>query len=161
MTQTTPSLNLRQMATDALGGVFDTMLSRKLVPNAPAGTPLPLVRRVTGSVGFGGEKVTGAVYIHLPGALATQVTAGMLGLAPEEIEGDEMVNDVVGELCNMVAGGLKSALCDAGLTCAVSTPAIIRGDAFQIETMPDIRQEHLWFDCPPHHLLLELHVKFQ
>jgi len=46
----------------------------------------------------------------------------MLGLPPDEITGETEVNDVVGEATNMLTGGLKSWLCDAGSDCAVSTP---------------------------------------
>ena len=67
---------------------------------------------MTGSVGFAGENVTGAVYLHLSAAFANRVAAAMLGLQPEEIMGETEVNDVVGEVTNMLTGGLKSWLCD-------------------------------------------------
>jgi CheY-specific phosphatase CheX len=144
----------------AFCGVFDTMLSLKLVPLPAGGSPPEYLERVTGCVGFAGEKVNGAVYVHLPGAFARQAAASMLGIAPEEVEGDEVINDVVGEMCNMVTGGLKSSLCDSGLPCAVSTPAIIRGSSFEIEAMPNVRREILYFDCREHRLTLEVHIKF-
>ena len=71
----------------------------------------------------------------------------MLGLPPEEVTGETEVNDVVGEATNMLTGGLKSWLCDAGAECAVSTPAIIRGTSFAIEAMPDVARELLVFEC--------------
>lgn len=141
-----------------LTDVFETMLSMKavLVPNAE----LPaFAGRVSGSVGFVGEQVTGAVYLHLSAPFATQVAAAMLGITTEEISTDTDVNDVVGEATNMITGGLKSWLCDAGAECAVSTPAIIRGTAFAIEPMPEVARECLVFDCGSNRIVVEIHIK--
>jgi len=122
----TPSLDIRHYLNGHLVEVFETMLSMKVSP-VPGGPPPVFSERVTGSVGFGGDTVTGAVYLHLSAKFANQITAGMLGLPPEENLGETEVNDVIGECTNMLAGGLKSTLCDRGYECAVSTPAIIRG----------------------------------
>ncbi len=158
MTNPAQTLDIPHLAGDAIASVFQTMLSLPLqvVAGSP---PVQFPEHVSGSVGFGGEKVIGAVYIHFGADFARQICAGMLGLAPEEIS-DAEVNDVVGEMCNMVAGGLKSTLCDAGATCAVSTPAIIRGHSFVIETVPDVRQERLVYDCQGNRLVVEVHIKF-
>ena len=142
-----------------LADVFDTMLAMKAVqvPNAE----LPQFgERVSGAAGFGGETVTGAVYLHLSETFAKQVAAAMLGLSPEEITGESEVNDVVGEAANMLTGGLKSWLCDAGTECALSTPAIIRGTSFAIEPMPHVQREWLVFDYGGNRFVVEVHLKF-
>jgi len=138
--------------------VFDTMLA---MPAALASNvELPqFFERVTGSVGFAGETVTGAVYLHLTETFANRVAAAMLGLAPDEKVGENDVNDVVGEATNMLTGGLKSWLCDAGADCAVSTPAIIRG-AFDVEAMPDVAREFLVFESGAERVIVEIHIKF-
>lgn len=158
MSEIARTVDIPRLAGDAIVSVFQTMLSLPLetVDGSP---PVTFPEHVSGSVGFGGEQVIGAVYIHFSAEFARQVAAGMLGLGPEEI-GDSEVNDVVGEMCNMVAGGLKSTLCDAGAVCAVSTPAIIRGTSFAIETVPDVRQERLVFDCQGNRIIVEVHIKF-
>lgn len=158
MSEIARTVDIPRLAGDAIISVFQTMLSLPLeaVDGSP---PVSFAEHVSGSVGFGGEQVIGAVYIHFSAEFARQVSAGMLGLGPEEI-GDSEVNDVVGEMCNMVAGGLKSTLCDAGAVCAVSTPAIIRGTSFAIETVPDVRQERLVFDCQGNRIIVEVHIKF-
>jgi chemotaxis protein CheX len=66
---------------------------------------------------------------------------------------------VVGEVTNMLAGGLKSWLCDAGAECAVSTPAIIRGNAFAIESMADVMRDLLVFDSGNNRFVVEVHIK--
>lgn len=138
--------------------VFNTMLSMTAVLQPATGLPA-FGERVSGSVGFAGETVTGAVYLHLSSSLAKQVTAAMLGLPPEEIAGDADVNDVVGEATNMLTGGLKSWLCDAGAGCAMSTPAIIRGASFNIEPMPDVQRESLVYKCGDEFFVVEIHIK--
>jgi len=144
---------LRRHLTD----VFDTMLAMQaeFVPSAD----LPATQeRVTGSVGFAGDDVHGAVYLHLPAPFAVQAAAAMLGLPAEELTGEAEVNDVVGEMTNMLTGGLKSWLCDAGKPCAVSTPAIIRG-AYVIEPLPEVEREYMVFDCGEIQVVVEVHIK--
>ena len=142
-----------------LAEVFSTMLSLPAVPLTeapPAHTP----ERVSGSVGFVGEDVSGAVYVHVPAQFAGRITGAMLGLPDEEIPGDADVNDVMGEVTNMLAGGLKSWLCDAGATCALTTPAIIRGTSFHIVASEGVSQIQFGFASGAHQGLVEVHIKF-
>jgi CheY-specific phosphatase CheX len=157
MTPTVQIPNICEYMRRHLVDVFETMLSMKAVcvPNEGLSE---FEERVTGCVGFAGEKITGAVYLHLGAPFATQVAAAMLGLEPGDL-GQADVNDVVGEATNMLTGGLKSWLCDSGSECAVSTPAIIRGSAFAIEPVPDVAREWLVFKCGNDLVVVEIHVK--
>jgi chemotaxis protein CheX len=158
MSQTVQLPDVREFLTRHLVDVFNTMLAMPAVLEKRA--PLPhFTERVTGSVGFAGEAVTGAVYLHLSTPFANRVAAAMLGLPPEENLGENDVNDVIGEATNMLTGGLKSWLCDAGTDCAMSTPAIIRG-AFVVEVLPDVTREFLIFECAGERVLVEIHIKF-
>jgi len=69
------------------------------------------------------------------------------GMDEDEIEGDEEVHDVVGELSNMIGGDLKSRLCDAGLTCELSIPTITSGKEFQVQPKGWTRHERFVFHC--------------
>ena len=157
MSQTVQLPNVCEFMTRHLVDVFDTMLAMKAAPVPKGGLP-HFHERVTGSVGFAGDRVTGAVYLHLQAAFASRVAAAMLGLPPAENIGEAEINDVVGEVTNMLTGGLKSWLCDEGADCAVSTPAIIRGTAFAIEPMPDVAREWLVFDCGADRVVVEIHI---
>ena len=156
---TAPTLDIRHFLNGHLVDVFETMLAMKANPVAE-GPPPDFASRTTGSVGLGGESVTGAVYLHLSADFANRIAATMLGLPPEETLGETEVNDVIGECTNMLAGGLKSALCDKGHECAVSTPAIIRGTSFAIESPPGVRHEQLIFECDGTRFTVEVHIKF-
>jgi chemotaxis protein CheX len=138
--------------------VFDTMLSKQAVHQPGAALPT-YNSQVTGSIGFGGETITGAVYFHVSAQFATEITTAMLGIKPEEISDENEINDVIGEASNMIGGGLKSWLCDAGADCAMSTPAIIRGTAFEIESLPDVERERLVFNCEGNLIVVEIHIK--
>jgi chemotaxis protein CheX len=152
-------LDVREFMTRHLIDVFSTMLSIEatLLPDFI----LPHYEgRVTGSVGFGGETVHGVVYLHLTENFARSAAAAMLGLSPEELNADSDVNDVIGEVTNMLTGGLKSALCDSGHPCAVSTPAIIRGNSFAIEPTPELDRIWLLFDCKTDRAVVEVHIRY-
>jgi chemotaxis protein CheX len=159
MNQTIGAPQIRGYMNRHLADVFETMLSMKaaLLPDSE----LPhYADRLTGSVGFAGERVTGAVYLHVSTPLASRIAGQMLGLTPEEL-GEAEVNDVIGEVTNMLAGGLRSWLSDEGALCAVSTPGIIRGMAFAIEPLGGVERQVLVFQCDADHLAVEVHSKFQ
>ena len=137
--------------------VFDTMLSLAIMPgkiSEPARG-----ERVSGTIGIAGETLSGSVYLHFSEALARRAAAAMLGLDSPDAADTGSVNDVVSELANMIGGGFKSALCDANLPCAMSTPSIVRGPAFAIELPPGLRSENFAFDCHGERLAVEVHLK--
>jgi len=157
MSQPAQSVNIRKFMARHLVDVFEMMLSMKASPVHDQAMP-SCSERVTGTVGFAGEEITGAVYLHLSGKFAARIAGAMLGL--EEVSAEAEINDVVGEVTNMLAGGLKSVLCDAGTTCAVSTPAIIRGASFMIESVPDVERIWLSFGCEGERVSVEVHVQY-
>jgi len=87
------------------------------------------------------------------------MTAAKLGMEIEEIEGEEEVHDVIGELCNIICGDLKSKLCDAGLTCELSIPSITSGNGFKIESRGWERSEHYGFRSHAHTALVAVYMK--
>ena len=137
--------------------VFETMLGFTASP-APKGNLRAAPDRVSGTIGIAGENVTGAIYVHLTESLAGQAVNALLGNPPEESVGDGDLNDAVGELTNMIGGGFKSALCDAGCACAMSTPSIIRG-AYAVEAPQDLLAEVVHFSCRGQSLAVEIHIK--
>ena len=160
MSKTISTSDVREYVSRHLGDVFDTMLSLKATPVPEFDLRQFSGDRVSGLVGLAGNTITGSVYLHVSAPFAVQATAAMLGLAPEEITGSAEVNDVVAETTNMLGGGLKSWLCDAGATCLLTTPAIIRGAAYVISAKSDVELILLGFDCANTRNLVEIHLKF-
>lgn len=158
MNKPSHSVNVQDFMSRHLVEVFETMLSKKAV--SATDDLLPRCSEyVSGSVGFGGDAISGAVYLHMSASFALQAAAAMLGLPPGEITTQADINDVVGEMTNMLAGGLKSAFCDADVPCAVSTPTIIRGSSFRVEQMPDVEKICVTFDCEGERVMVEVHTQ--
>jgi hypothetical protein len=61
----------------------------------------------------------------------------------------------------MLGGGLKSWLCDAGATCVLTAPAVIRGTSFAVVASPGVERIQLGFASGPQNGLVEVHIKFR
>jgi flagellar motor switch protein FliN len=138
--------------------VFETMFSVNLeAAEAVSETSLTGVRNVS-SVCFAGD-ATGIVSLHVGTDLSRRMAANMLGMEPEEIEGGSEIEDMLGELGNIVGGNLKSALTDTGLRCALSTPSVTTGSDFMIEALNLERYERFAFQAEGHTVFVEMGVK--
>jgi CheY-specific phosphatase CheX len=152
------SLDLKGFITGAICEVFDTMLSMDVETVDAARWENPNGNHIVGSIGFAGL-VMGNLNLHVEESFACLITAAMLGMEADEIEGTEEIHDVIGELCNMICGDLKSRLCDAGLTCELSIPSITAGKEFTIETKGWERSERYGFCSRQHTALVEIFMK--
>jgi CheY-specific phosphatase CheX len=153
------SVDLKRFVAHSVKSVFETMLSMRLEPEDPPNRQsVTTGQHVVGTVGFAGV-IMGNVNIFVSREFARAMTAAMLGMAVEDIGSDEEVNDVIGEVCNMVGGDLKSRLCDAGFTCSLSIPSITYGDSFKVESKGWDRHEQLGFRNSHHSALLEVYIK--
>ena len=152
------SLDLKGFITKAVTDVFDTMLSME-VESVAADQPENLNgTNIVGTVSFAGA-VMGNLNMHVGDEFARQMTAAMLGMETDEIDGDEEVHDVIGEVCNMIGGDLKSRLCDSDLTCELSIPAITSGKAFSIASKGWDRSELYAFRNQQHTAVVEVFIK--
>jgi len=140
--------------------LFDTMLSMEITAcDEDTGIADNDEIVMVGFVSFAG-KVNGSANIRVSKAMAQMMTAGMLGMEIDDIEGDEEVKDVLREVCNIIAGGLKSNFCDTGLACEISTPSITTGNNFQIQTLHMERYERFIFSYGEETIQIEIAVKF-
>jgi len=140
--------------------LFDTMLSMDLTSCEDASAITENEEKIlVGIVSLAG-KVQGSVNLRVSQIMARKMAAGMLGMDIDEIETDEEIKDVLREVCNITAGGLKSNFCDAGLTCEISTPSITTGSNFQVQTLHMERYEQFAFSYEDETILVEVAVKF-
>jgi len=151
-------LDLKTLIANAIGEVFDKMVSLEAGVTAMGPQENEIEDRIVGSIGFGGE-VMGRVNIHLSDAFARLIAASMLGIELEDIEEQEEVDDVISELSNMIGGQLKSHISDFGLPCELSLPSITTGSDFQIESRGWVRHEKVGFGHQRHRALAEVYVK--
>jgi flagellar motor switch protein FliN len=152
------ALDINARVSEAVIDVFDTMLSLKLEPvDAVTTESLEGIRNV-GSVSFAGD-ATGMVSIHAGDSFSREMAAEMLGMEVEEIEGEEEIRDMLGEMGNIVGGNLKSAFTDAGLMCALSTPSFTSGTDFTIEALNMEKYERFAFHCGKNIIFVETGIK--
>ncbi len=128
------NIDIKGFIETATKDVFDTMLSMSVNETDGDSESLKNINRIVGTVSFAGE-VMGNVSVHVSIDFAKTITAAMLGMEEEEVEDDEEIHDVIGELCNMIGGDLKSRFCDAGLSCQLSIPSTTSGSDFKIEAI--------------------------
>jgi CheY-specific phosphatase CheX len=155
MNMTVKTFNVRDHIAGIVIHVCDTMLTLPATVSTPGKLPN---ERVSGAIGMAGEHVVGTIYIHLPETLARDVTRAMLQCTPGQHATDSDVNDVLGELSNMIGCRLKSLLNDADVDCAVSTPSVIRG-AFDVEAPQGITAEMFYFTCLGQRFAVEVHLQ--
>jgi chemotaxis protein CheX len=95
-----------------------------------ASPPPVCITGVSGQVSFTG-KMKGSLYQNFSEKLARSCASRILGT---DKLADMEINDVIGELTNMVTGNLKSKMADKGFNCTLSIPTVIRGDKISIDS---------------------------
>ncbi len=141
---------INALIVNAMQNVFSTMLSKEIdlvsceiYPNstqqAPSKSGITSSKTiVTSSVGFAGV-INGVVYISMEEDIAMYLTGAMLGMEPDEVvaEGEDTVNDCLGEIANMSVGNFKNKLCDKGYSCMLTIPSILRGHKISVVSNTD------------------------
>lgn len=89
---------------------------------------------LTGIIGLSGKN-PGALGVRFPKRLAAKVAEKMLGTPVSETSLE--TRDVVGELTNMIAGGLKNELDKVNFHFEISIPTVIAGDQHTFTVMGD------------------------
>ena len=153
-----PEVEIEDLVVKAVEKVFSTMLSveAKFENSYPLAYDETSKRQrpvldtkehlVVSAVGFIGT-INGVLYLHMEDSLARMLTCRMLDMDETDLDGDgyETVNDVLGELANMIAGTFKNQLCDMGHNCRMTIPSIMRGNQFTIETPTDVMRRIFQF----------------
>lgn len=138
----------------AVKRTFQTMIGAALSDVAP-GILAPITsEHAVAEVGFGG-KATGGVTLRLSAAAAGAIATSVLGFTPEDVAD---INDVVGELSNMVVGNFKSNLCDAGLPCKLNPPKIGWTSEFKLHSRSGGLAERVGFRAPNVELFVDILV---
>jgi chemotaxis protein CheX len=106
---------------DAVGEVFELMLGQRcaVVDHCAA-----LEAGISAKIVFSGT-LEGQCVVRVSTAGADRLADALLGGAGDWDE--EMIDDAVGELCNMIAGGWKSRLGAPASVCHLSVPSVARG----------------------------------
>ncbi len=143
--------------TRAVQKTFHTILEMDLKPVAIEDVFPFEETHVLGSASFEGH-ATGWVQLRFTEESAQKLTATVLGQTVEETTESGTINDVIGELVNMVVGNFKSNLCDAGLTCTLSPPSVTRTDDFKLKGISGGGRRRLAFKGAEHLLFVDISV---
>ena len=154
------TIDIKSSITKSALDVFDTMLSFQLEPIQENDAADLKEMRIVGSVNFAGQ-VSGIIHINVSKEFALIMTSAMLGMTPDEIEGEDEIKDVISELSNIIGGNLKSFFNDSGFYCALSTPSITMGDDFTIKSLNTERYESLSFSYQQYTIRIEVGIKLQ
>lgn len=124
-------MNHAKEIADATCEIFSSMVMLEVTPKeATKRTDPAFSNSITGMVGLAGT-VRGNLSIHLPSQVAISVTMAFLGMDVAEIDDD--VCDAIGELANMLAGAVKTALDPAGSDIKLSMPSTVYGDSYKLD----------------------------
>lgn len=151
--------DLEIMLKAAVSEVFSKMLKTEVRAVPVDSEAMSAEAHIASAVGFIGD-MTGVVYIYASSTYANQMTAAMLEMPDSDVQGDEMVNDAMGELANMIVGNLKAALVEKGMSCVLTIPSIVRGSNISIEAVSSATRRVLCFRCGDNqNLVVELMIK--
>jgi CheY-specific phosphatase CheX len=108
-------------------------------------------------IAFSG-RAAGTAGLRLTTACAKQVAAILLNVPMESLDDSAVIADVVAEMSSMVVGNFKSNLCDAGLDCKLSPPAIKQTNDFALRSTDGILAERVGLCAPGLKLFVDLNV---
>ena len=151
------SLNLNELVVNAVKNVFDMMLDMEVKISDTGSQEIDHGNKIVGSVSFAGD-IMGSIRIQVSDTFARIMAAAMLDMEVEEVEGEE-VNDVIGELSNMIGGDLKSRFCDLDFPCQLSIPSVTSGSDFKIESRDWVQHECFAFCYQEHTALVDVLIK--
>lgn len=128
MTPLPPGPELQRMGGQALVEVLDTLLSspatevQRVSEAVEAANGLDLLA----TVALIGKGVSGAVRLRIPEAFARHAAGVLLGAGGTGPHTQDPLGDLTGELGNMVAGRVASALGRSGHPCSLGLPEVVR-----------------------------------
>ena len=88
------------------------------------------------SMSFNGD-VKGLLSVAVPTDMTAEIAANILGLEPEDIESEEMMNDALAEMLNVVCGHVIMALVGTGANFKLDSPLTCPVDEMTYNAMLD------------------------
>ena len=152
------AIDVKAKITNSVTDIFETMLSMDVKPAETVSKGSVEGVRNVGSVNFTGD-ITGIINFQVSNKFARFMTASMLGMEIEELEGQEEINDFIAEISNIIGGNLKSSYLDIGMICELSTPSITKGNDFIIESFDMTTYERFAFKSNDHDIFVEVGIK--
>jgi len=99
---------------------------------------------ISSMLGLGGE-IKGSLDLHFPKNVAVFVTSQFLGMEIEELDDD--VRDAIGEVANMVAGGIKTYFASCNIRTELAIPNTIVGTGYKTHGLAGAERVCVAFSC--------------
>jgi CheY-specific phosphatase CheX len=125
--------DLTKALVDSVKDAFKTMLSVELTDHEQQN--LPSTAELICTIGLAG-KMEGSVSVSLSGVSACAIVSKMLCTEITEISQD--VCDGMGEVVNVVAGGIKTRVVPLNCSFEVSIPTVVRGKQMYLNVAEDL-----------------------
>jgi len=131
---------------DATFEVFESMVMMEIASGEPNYNGSKKIDSIISSmIGLAGD-LKGMVVIHCPEEVAKKITSGMLGMEVDEVDAD--VKDALGEIANMVAGGLKVSLEGEGCNVELALPSTVIGRSIRMSSGVGSKRIMVPFNIP-------------
>lgn len=130
------------------------MIFIDISPEAPSDEPISVLEpNLSSLIGLAGD-LKGILAVHCPSAVALGITSAMLGMDVTELGED--AKDAIGEIANMVAGGLKVALAPTGKNIELAIPTTVVGQSIRTSGLSGATRIMIPFSSPIGRFGLEL-----
>lgn len=151
-------MNLEQYLVDATMEVFASMVFIEITAeSSQTAMETPIAANLSSLIGLAGD-LKGLLAIHCPAEVALGVTSSMLGLEVTELGED--AKDAIGEIANMVAGGLKIALAGQDKKIELAIPTTVIGKSFRASGLAGATKVLVTFASPLGRFGIELRFLF-
>jgi CheY-specific phosphatase CheX len=113
---------------------------------------------IIGSVSLVGE-LNGTINLYIKPAFARNLASRMLGRPEDQFDGDdgdELIDDVVGELSNMIVGAAKCRLNDSGTPCTSTLPRVNRENSFRSKPSGRGEERYISLACEDQIIMLQI-----
>ena len=149
-----PFLELEKSLIDATLEVFASMIFIEIEPETRSSREFVTIEsNLYSLIGLAGD-LKGVLAIQCPAKVAMGITGAMLGMDVTELGED--AKDAIGEIANMVAGGLKESLAASGKKIELSIPTTIIGESIITGVLSGASRVMIPFLCPLGHFGVEL-----
>lgn len=112
--------------------IFSSMVFMPISTTAPLAKGAEVIDcHVSAMIGLSGD-ISCMLAIHCPGTVGMAITSEMLGMEVEKVTDD--VKDTLGEIANMIAGGLKEAFSAENIDLELSIPTTVTGKSYTVSS---------------------------
>jgi chemotaxis protein CheX len=133
--------------------IFSTMVDRSVEFGQPSFAGPQPTANVVATVGFAGT-LSGYVSLCVSKEAAFEIAQALLGSSADEAH--EHVRDAAGEMANMIAGSVRTAMTEKGEQLGISTPIVTVGTDFSTAALRDVSQAVVPFRMGSHSLFVYL-----